>query len=92
VLARRRPERDRNENWWLIKERDEYARAGAAAVVIVPGATHLFEEPGGSLSLRFVGSECQNSASRTSPMRRSDCLFVQPRLQNCALIDISLTQ
>jgi hypothetical protein len=33
--VRLRPcERDRNENWLLIKERDEYARDGATAAVI----------------------------------------------------------
>jgi bifunctional non-homologous end joining protein LigD len=35
VLVRLRPrERDRNENWLLIKERDAYARDGATATVI----------------------------------------------------------
>jgi bifunctional non-homologous end joining protein LigD len=35
VLVRLKPrDRDRNENWLLIKERDEYARAGATAEAI----------------------------------------------------------
>ncbi len=41
VLVRLRPrDRDHNENWLLIKERDEFARAGVTAEAIERESTH----------------------------------------------------